>query len=163
MTASPQDELLWACDSPEATMAAAEALGRRLVGGLAIALIGPLGAGKTHFVKGLAIGNGAGHARGVTSPTFVLMNEYEGRFKLYHLDAYRLPDASAVAALGFDELLTPESVVVVEWADRVPSLMPEDSLWIELHPRGPTQRELRARARSRFAGMCLSAWAETLR
>lgn len=148
----------WQSNSPDETLSLAQALGRTLRGGLTIALVGPLGAGKTHFAKGVALGNGATDTRQVTSPTFVLLNEYAGRFCLYHLDAYRLPSAASMAALGFDELLTPQSAAIVEWADRVRTILPEDVVWIEILPTGETEREISARADGPNAEACLEAW-----
>lgn len=113
---------------------------------MAIALVGPLGAGKTHLVKGIAFGNADDQPREVTSPTFTLMQEYEGRLTLFHLDAYRLNGPKELAGLGFDELLREDACVVVEWANRVRDLMPSDSLWIEIVPRGETRRRFVAQA-----------------
>jgi tRNA threonylcarbamoyladenosine biosynthesis protein TsaE len=107
-----------------------------------IGLVGPLGAGKTQLVKGLAAGLGVADERGVNSPTFVLVQEYRGRLTLYHVDAYRLARAGELAALGFDELCDAGGVVVVEWVDRVESLMPDDAIRIELSPLDATGRRL---------------------
>lgn len=117
------------------------ALGRRLaeemVGGEVIALTGGLGAGKTHLTKGIATGLGC--AGEVTSPTFSLVHEHSGgRLGLAHLDFYRLESAAELAALGWDELLDQGGVVVAEWADRFPEMLPEWTRWIriELLPGG---------------------------
>ncbi len=95
------------------------ALGAQLVGGEVIAITGPLGSGKTHLIKGIAVGAGAPDRKGVNSPTFVLVNQYTGRLDLYHIDAYRLESVDDFEMLGFDDLCYPESVVLIEWADRV--------------------------------------------
>lgn len=126
--------------SPEETLQLGERIGRSISSGLVIALIGPLGAGKTQWVKGLARGMGEADSRKVTSPTFTLVQEYRGRLTLYHIDAYRLKSAAELAALGFDEMITGESVVVVEWADRAASLIPRDALTIRIEPTGDTSR-----------------------
>ncbi len=136
-------------------------MGRALAGGLVIGLVGPLGAGKTQLVKGMAAGNAIDDVRRVTSPTFVLLNEYAGRLTLYHLDAYRLPDGSALLSLGFDELVRDDSVVVVEWADRAVAVMPGDALWIEIAPTGSTERELALRAEGVGAAGVVRRVAET--
>jgi len=107
-----------------------------------IALVGPLGAGKTQFVKGLAAGLGVTDPRSVNSPTFVLVQEYHGRLTLYHLDAYRLGSVKELSAIGFDELCDAGGVVVVEWADRVKSLLPESAIQIEMTPTGETVRRI---------------------
>lgn len=123
-------------------MALGERIGSRLPGNLVIGLVGPLGAGKTQLVKGLASGNALDDVRIVTSPTFTLVHEYPGRLKLIHIDVYRLNSAAELAALGFDEMVQPDSCIVVEWADRVIDLLPPDRLWIELFPTGDTARRI---------------------
>ena len=108
-------------------------LGRRraesLRGGEVLALVGELGAGKTHFVKGLAAGLAC--RANVTSPTFVLIHEYvDGRLPLYHFDFYRLESEEEVRQIGLDDYLHGNGVVVVEWADKFPSLLPADACWM---------------------------------
>ena len=132
----------WETTEVQATIALGEALGRILVGGVTIGMVGPLGAGKTHLVKGIAAGNGTPDARRITSPTFTLIHEYPGRWRLYHVDAYRLRGTSDLFALGFDELVASDSVVAVEWADRVRAAMPVDTLWIEITASEETSRRL---------------------
>ena len=104
------------------------ALGRRLANELPspglVLLIGNLGAGKTTLVKGIAEGLHAAPADDVTSPTFTLIHEYGDPPKLHHIDLYRLEEARQVAALGIEELLDGESVVVIEWGERFPHLWP---------------------------------------
>lgn len=119
-------------DSVEATREIGRRLGEHLRGGEVIALVGPLGAGKTQFVKGLAAGLGVADERVVTSPTFVLCNEYRGRLMLYHLDAYRLTGPHELDALGFAEMCDAGGVVVVEWAERMAGLIPAEAVCITL-------------------------------
>ncbi len=142
----------------EDTLSLGAALGRALPGSLTIGLVGSLGAGKTHFVKGIAMGNAAADDGLVTSPTFTLMHEYAGRLTLYHLDAYRLKSGAELLALGFDELPHERSAVVVEWADRVRGVMPEDMMWIEFSMTGEISRSLHAVATGVTAVSCLRAW-----
>lgn len=149
----------WQTASPEATFALGEAIGRRLIGGLTIGLAGPLGAGKTQLVKGIAVGNAVDDVRKVTSPTFTLVHEYAGRLTLCHVDAYRLSGACELEALGFEEFSRPDSAVVIEWADRVRSALPQDTLWIDLIPTGKMTRMLTPRATGEIATRFL----ETLR
>ena len=127
------------------------------MGGLVIGLTGTLGAGKTMLVKGLARGNAASDATEVTSPTFTLVNEYRGRLELFHLDAYRLRNSDQMLALGFDEMITDSSVVIVEWADRVPEAVPDECLAITLTSTGPTGRELSMTAHGQPAREVLAA------
>ena len=110
--------------SVEQTESIAAALASTLRGGECVALHGDLGAGKTQFVRGLVRGL-SGNPRAVSSPTFVLLNIYDvGRLKVFHLDAYRVSGADDFESIGFGELLEQRGVVVVEWADRVTSLLP---------------------------------------
>lgn len=126
--------------SVEETLALGRRLGAAAEPGLCIALDGPLGAGKTHFVRGLAQGAQVAHPNLVSSPTFVLMNIYlhdpaNPRSKtLYHLDVYRAKSAEDLTAVGFEELLHQEGIVVVEWASKMPEILPPDTLAIRIEP-----------------------------
>ena len=110
-------------NSVSQTIDLGRSLGQILKGGEIIAMIGTLGTGKTHFIKGIAQGLQVNDPDAVTSPTFTLINEYEGRLPLYHIDAYRLDNAWQLESLGFDEICTSPAVIVVEWADRVETLI----------------------------------------
>ncbi len=90
-----------------------------------VALIGELGSGKTWFTKGLALGAGVGPDMIITSPSFAIVNEYQGRQLLYHMDLYRLESLSDLLSAGLEEYFSDSGVVVLEWADRWPSLLPE--------------------------------------
>jgi tRNA threonylcarbamoyladenosine biosynthesis protein TsaE len=153
----------WDTASPDATLALGEAVGRSLLGGLVIGLVGPLGSGKTQLVKGIAVGNAVDNVRRVTSPTFTLVHEYPGRLVLYHVDAYRLSGAKELLALGFDELLRSDAAVVVEWADRVRPVMPDDTLWVGLAITGDTTRSLTFDAVGAAAVSCLKRLEATSR
>lgn len=114
--------------SPEETYQLACCLGRKLKGGELIALEGELGAGKTHFVKGLACGLEAKEP--VTSPTFTLLHIYEGRVPLAHFDVYRLPTPGAIEELGYEEYFYGPGVTAIEWSDLVESYLPSEYLQI---------------------------------
>lgn len=103
-------------------------LGRRARAGDFIACCGALGAGKTTFVQGFADGYGVGTNDYVRSPTFALVHEYYGRTPLYHFDFYRLSCFTEVLDLGFEEYLTAKGVVIIEWADKFPQLLPAERL-----------------------------------
>ena len=127
----------------EQTLAIGRTIGQAIQSGDVIALIGPLGAGKTHLVKGIAVGLGLPDDRAVTSPTFVLVNEYPTRLHLFHLDAYRLGGSDDLDALGFDEMCTTDgAAIVVEWADRTPAAMPPDHILLQIEPTGAQSRRL---------------------
>ncbi len=147
----------------------AAALGRAIEGSeiseaLVVALIGPLGAGKTEWVKGLAEGLGV-DSRVVASPTFVIASEYPGRRALAHVDLYRLASEEALEATGFRDLLTPGAVVAVEWADRFPSLLPADRVEIEIRRGGvgaAEDRDIEVRATGSSAQKVISEWLRIL-
>ncbi|MFO0841405.1 MAG: tRNA (adenosine(37)-N6)-threonylcarbamoyltransferase complex ATPase subunit type 1 TsaE [Gemmataceae bacterium] len=125
---------------PEATLVLGRDLGRRLFPGAVVALVGQLGAGKTQLTRGLAQGLGVVDDRVVTSPTFVLLQEYHGRLPIYHFDTYRLTSEAAFDDLGVREQLEGDGVSVIEWADRVASILPEDHLRVTLTVTGPIGR-----------------------
>jgi tRNA threonylcarbamoyladenosine biosynthesis protein TsaE len=127
--------------TPDATAALGLALGPRLFPGAVLGLIGGLGAGKTLLTRALAVGLGVSDPDAVTSPTFVLLQEYHGRLPLYHFDAYRLASPAAFLDLGAGELLEGDGVCVVEWADLVRDFLPDDRLEITLRPTGEDSRE----------------------
>ncbi len=112
---------------------AARSLGKTLAGGSVIALVGHLGAGKTHFTKGLVSGLG-GNSEEVTSPTFSLVNEYRGsKLSIYHFDFYRMETAEEVLGIGWEEYLDDGgAVVIVEWADKFEGLLPDDTEWLRI-------------------------------
>jgi len=116
--------------SPEETFALAKRLGKRLQGGEVIALEGELGAGKTHFVKGLAEGLGAEEP--VTSPTFTLLHLYEGRLSLAHFDVYRLPFPQAFEELGYEEYFAEPWVTAIEWSDLIQPYLPSVYLQVKM-------------------------------
>jgi len=107
--------------------------------GLVVALIGNLGAGKTRLVQSIAVALGL-NRQDVTSPTFVLIQEYAGKLRLYHFDTYRLSDSDQFLELGADELMASDGVCLIEWADRVDDVLPRDLLRIEIEITGPEER-----------------------
>lgn len=120
-------------------------LGRQLAATLrrgdVLALAGDLGAGKTHFAKGLAAGLGV--ETNVTSPTFTLIHEYPGgRLPLFHIDLYRLEEPEEVLAIGLDDYLEGDGVTVIEWADKFASLMPRGVRWLRFRILEGDEREI---------------------
>jgi tRNA threonylcarbamoyladenosine biosynthesis protein TsaE len=140
-----------ASGSAEQTRAIGRRLGRAVQPGTFIALIGPLGAGKTELTKGIAEGLGIRNV--VNSPTFVLMNEHVGRLRLFHIDAYRLGDPDEAFAAGLLDERQAEGVTVAEWADRLQGWLPEERLEIEIDPdpKAAERRTLRWAARGERA------------
>lgn len=124
--------------SPEETMELAKRLGDLLEPSSVITLEGDLGAGKTHFTKGLA--KGLEVKRTVNSPTFTIIKEYKGRMPLYHMDVYRVCEADE--DLGFDEYFYGDGVTVVEWASLINEQLPAERLAIEIKHGGEDKREI---------------------
>jgi tRNA threonylcarbamoyladenosine biosynthesis protein TsaE len=121
-------------------------LGRRigalLSPGDVIALTGPLGSGKTWLTKGIALGLGVDPAMVITSPSFSLVNEYNAGYPLYHMDLYRLERISDILATGLEEYLYNDGVAVVEWADRLPEILPEWSITLSFRILDDQDREI---------------------
>ncbi len=120
--------------SAEHTRALAAAIGAQLDAGDVVVLVGEMGAGKTTFVQGLARGLGVDEI--VTSPTFTIVQEYDGRIPVAHVDVYRLVRFQELHDLGLEELLESGRVVVVEWGDVVDQALPAERLVVELGPGG---------------------------
>lgn len=116
--------------SPEETEHIGEMLGRRLRPGTVVAYRGGLGMGKTAFTRGLA--RGLGCAGRVTSPTFTIVNEYDGATPLFHFDMYRLGSSDELFDIGWEDYLTWGGVCAVEWSERVDDAMPADTLWVDI-------------------------------
>ncbi len=124
------------------TEAIASSLADIVQAGDVITLTGELGVGKTHFTKGLA--KGLGITERVTSPTFTIVKEYEGRLPLYHLDVYRLEHSDE--DIGFDEYFYGDGVAVIEWAQFIEAFLPEEYLSITIERTGDTAREITVEA-----------------
>jgi len=126
----------------EATTSFGKLLGRFLVRGQVIALSGELGAGKTTLVKAIASGIGIPKEVIVSSPSYTLINEYEGRMPLYHFDLYRLESASEIYDLGFSEYIEDNGISVIEWADVAPEVLPANHLEIKILILEEDEREI---------------------
>lgn len=121
------------------------ALADVLPGGSVVALCGTLGAGKTRLVQAIAAATGV-ERQSVVSPTFVLVQQYQGRRPIYHLDAYRLRDEDEFIQLGPEEFFESDGLTLIEWADRVSGCLPREHLEIEIEVMGQTTRRFVARA-----------------
>lgn len=131
--------------SPEETLDLGGRIGSRLKPGDCLAMNGPLGAGKTVLVRGIAVGLGIDDERLVSSPTFVLVQEYPARVPIYHIDLYRMADPDAeLAELGLEEMLA-DGVVLIEWADRAADALPRPRLQVDISLTGPDSRKLALR------------------
>lgn len=127
--------------TPDETQMLGECLATQCKGGEIICLSGNLGSGKTTLVKGIAQGLKIDQNK-VNSPTFVIMNVYEGRLSLNHFDFYRLEDPKEIGGIGYDEFLYGNGVAVIEWSERFGSLMPPEYLSIDLSDAGEQTRVL---------------------
>ena len=128
---------------PAGTRALAGALAAASRPGDLISLVGELGAGKTQFAKGF--GSGLGITDTIVSPSFVLMAEYRGRLPLFHIDLYRLEEARQVATLGLEEIFDRDALVLIEWGERFPQLMPAERTEINIRPLQNDEREIEVR------------------
>lgn len=136
-------------NSPEETIDLASKIGAVLRKGDVIAYRGGLGAGKTTFTRGLAIG--AGLDDEVTSPTFALINEYHGDLDIYHFDMYRIESADDLETTGFFDYPMDESVFVIEWSENITGVLPANTIYIEINRTGDESREIIIEGDERFA------------
>ena len=132
---------LYRTASEDETVALGERIARELPRRAVVLLIGNLGAGKTTLAKGIVKGLGAAPPEEVSSPTFTLIHEYGEDITVYHVDLYRLEDPRQAATLGLDELFDREAVVLVEWGERFPQLMPPARFEIRLRAADPQSDE----------------------
>jgi len=138
--------------SPEETSAIGRIVGEYTVAGDVVLLTGELGAGKTCLTQGILHGLGSDDL--ARSPTFVLISEHHGRMPLYHMDLYRVGSVEQTEELGIEEYLEGDGLTVVEWADNVPGIFPDDSLRIHIGLVSEYERRLSfTAATDRFAGM----------
>ncbi len=126
--------------SEEETISLGERLARELPRPAVVLLVGDLGAGKTTLAKGIVKGLGAAGPDEVSSPTFTLVHEYG---HVYHIDLYRLDEAREAEGLGLDELFDRnDGVVLIEWGERFPEIMPPERIEVRIEPRGGDEREI---------------------
>ena len=124
-------------------------IGTYLGAGDVVALVGDLGTGKTHLIKGLAAGVGVKKTASVSSPSFTLINEYPGKIPFYHLDLYRLETETEAEDLGLEEVFQGRGVTAIEWADKIPSLLPAETLCIQLRYTGAHTRSIEITGRGK--------------
>ena len=118
--------------SPEETQEIGVKIGGQLNPGDVVALIGDLGVGKTCLTQGIARGAGVYQDQTVNSPSYILINEYEGKIPVYHIDLYRLEQLEDIIALGLEEYLEGDGICVIEWADRMGELLPENHIQVTI-------------------------------
>jgi tRNA threonylcarbamoyladenosine biosynthesis protein TsaE len=124
------------------TIQIGKSIGSLLLPGDVVALVGELGTGKTQFIKGLAVGVGIGKPTYISSPSFTLINEYKGKIPFYHIDLFRLRAEKEAEDLGLEEYFQSGGITAIEWADRIPSLLPREMLWIQISYTGENTRSI---------------------
>ena len=137
-----EQELVVISRSVEKTRALGVRIGRRLREGAVVALHGELGSGKTCMVQGIAAGLGVAPLSCVNSPTFVIINEYNGPIPFYHFDLYRVADGRELIDLGWEDYLDRRGVIAIEWAEKMGPLLPPDHISIGLEVTGETTRRI---------------------
>jgi tRNA threonylcarbamoyladenosine biosynthesis protein TsaE len=143
--------LKYLTNSDKETVRVGERLGTRLAEGDVVALTGELGSGKTWFTKGIALGLGIGPDTIITSPSFSLVNEYDCGYVFYHMDLFRLENLSEVLSAGLEEYLHGKGIVVIEWADRCPEILPEMRVDVQLEIVDDHRRDITIIGRHRRA------------
>ena len=136
--------------SEEETIALGERLAHQLPERGVVLLIGNLGAGKTTLAKGIVLGRGAAAADEVSSPTFTLIHEYGRGARVYHIDLYRLDEPRQVATLGLEEIFDRDALVLIEWGERFPGILPAERTEIRLRPCGMTKGKSKCGGLTRF-------------
>ena len=128
-------------DSPEETYQIAKDFSSELKPGDIVALNGHLGTGKTIFVKGICAGLNA--KQNPLSPTFSIINEYNGKYKIYHFDFYRIKDIEELYDIGYEEYFNDENICLIEWADMFPEILPPERIEIKIEfGEGETKRKI---------------------
>ena len=139
-----EKQSLWLVSgSPENTLKIGKVIGENLQSGDIVALVGELGAGKTLLTQGIAQGLLVPAGYQITSPTFTLINEYPGRITLYHFDIYRLAGTEDLVSLGYEDYFYGDGVVVIEWAEKIIDILPEETLFIYLRYLDEQKREIK--------------------
>jgi tRNA threonylcarbamoyladenosine biosynthesis protein TsaE len=124
------------------TIRIGKSIGSRLLPGDVVALVGELGAGKTQFIKGMAMGVGVGKPTYISSPSFTLINEYQGKIPFYHIDLFRLEWEKEAEELGLEDYFQGEGITAIEWADKIPSFLPKEMLLIHIAYTGKKTRSI---------------------
>ncbi|HRR40580.1 MAG TPA: tRNA (adenosine(37)-N6)-threonylcarbamoyltransferase complex ATPase subunit type 1 TsaE [Syntrophales bacterium] len=128
--------------SPDETLRIGKVIGARLGPGDVVALVGELGSGKTVLTQGIAQGIPVDEGYVIASPTFTLINEYPGRYRLYHLDIYRLEGSEDLLPLGYEDYFYGDGIVVIEWAEKILDILPEETLFVRLRYLDEERREI---------------------
>ena len=142
MTSNSRHKIVVQTRSASETVRIGKTIGARLLSGDVIALVGELGAGKTQLIKGLAAGVGVGNSAYVSSPSFTLIHEYPGEMPFYHIDLFRLDREKEAEELGLEVYFQGSGVTAIEWADKIPFLLPKEILFVSIAYRDRNMRTL---------------------
>jgi len=142
MTSSLKHKVVIQTKRVSETIRIGKTIGGYLLPGDVVALVGELGAGKTQFIKGLAAGAGIGNPTYISSPSFTLINEYPGKIPFYHVDLFRLERETEAEELGLEDYFQGEGITAIEWADKIPSLLPKEMLFIHIAYTGKNTRSI---------------------
>ncbi|MEN6623763.1 MAG: tRNA (adenosine(37)-N6)-threonylcarbamoyltransferase complex ATPase subunit type 1 TsaE [Smithella sp.] len=129
------------CNADE-TFSLGHTIGEKLQSGDILALSGELGSGKTCFTGGIARGLGVSENYQITSPTFTLINEYPAKYPLFHFDVYRLNDYSDLDDLGYEEVISGKGIVIIEWAEKIASVIPKWAFWVNFEYIDENKRKI---------------------
>ena len=132
--------MIFETNTPEETIAIGKKIGEKLTSGAIIAMEGTLAAGETTITKGIALGLGIEEE--ITSPTFTLISEYEGRIPLYHMDVYRIDTVEDFLGLGVEEMLYGNGVCVIEWSEKIRSELPKETITIIMKAGNKETRQI---------------------
>ncbi|HIE04859.1 MAG TPA: tRNA (adenosine(37)-N6)-threonylcarbamoyltransferase complex ATPase subunit type 1 TsaE [Candidatus Latescibacteria bacterium] len=131
---------VWRTSCPEETREVGEEIAEGLSPGDLLGLFGDIGSGKTVLAQGIC--KGLGVKESVTSPSFVIVQEYRGKFKVYHMDLYRIEDFRELEEIGYEDYFYGDGVCLVEWPERAGPLWPEGAIWVHLRRLGMGEREI---------------------
>jgi len=134
--------IIYSTTSDGETIRLGKAVGSVLFPGDVLGVVGTLGSGKTWFAKGVGLGLGVPPETVITSPSFALVNEYEGRVPFFHMDLYRLRGLEDFLAAGLEEVISEDGVALVEWAERCPQALPEQTVWVSFAIEGENERRI---------------------
>ena len=150
------EKVVFQTKSTSETIRIGKSIGSLLMSGDVVALVGELGTGKTQFIKGLATGVGVGKPTYISSPSFTLINEYAGKVPFYHIDLFRLKSEREAEELGLEEYFQGGGITAIEWADKIPSFLPQEMLWIHIRYTGKHTRSFEIIAKGkRFEKMII--------
>ena len=150
------EKVVFQTKSTSETIRIGKSIGSLLMSGDVVALVGELGTGKTQFIKGLATGVGVGKPTYISSPSFTLINEYAGKVPFYHIDLFRLKSEREAEELGLEEYFQGGGITAIEWADKMPSFLPQEMLWIHIRYTGKHTRSFEIIAKGkRFEKMII--------